>query len=551
MADAWETDYIIVGAGSAGCVLANRLSADPAAQVLLLEAGGDDRPLREPRHFWSNLMIHVPAGFANTITDPRVNWLYRTAPDPSTGGRVYTIPRGKTLGGSSSINGMVYIRGQQADYDYWNQIGCRGWSWDSVRPYFLRAENREQGPSEHHAVGGPLHVADIRSRHPVSEAAIAAAVALGVPQRDVNGGDQEGVCYYQQTMRGRLRCSAAAAYLHPIMRRSNLRVEIRALVTRIVVEHNRAVGVAFVRDGINQVVRARREVILCGGAVNSPQILQLSGIGPGALLQRLGVPVIRDSAEVGENLQDHYITTIRYNLKHGVKSINEQSHGVRFLGEAFRYLIAGKGLLSLPPAQLGIFVRSRPDLAGPDMRFHVMPATVDVERYAREGKLRLERSAGLTIAAGGLRPESRGHVRIVSTNPRQPPEIVPNFLSDPLDQDIAVRSLQWARALAAQDPLRPLIADGPMFDLPLDDYETWLRFARERGVSDNHLTCTCRMGSDEGAVVDPDLRVRGVEGLRVADASIMPRLVSGNTNAPVIMIAEKAADMILGRVLSA
>ncbi|MFN3943816.1 MAG: GMC family oxidoreductase [Allosphingosinicella sp.] len=544
MAEDIQADYIIVGAGSAGCVLAARLSEDGRSRVLLLEAGGDDRPLKEPSQFMSNLMIHVPVGYAQTLKDPKVNWLYLTDPDPGTLGRRHVWPRGKVLGGSSSINAMLYIRGQRADYDGWRQLGCEGWAWDDVLPYFRRAQNQERGPCDIHAVGGPLHVSDVTTRHPVSEAAIEACEALGLPRRDPNGPDQEGAEWYQVNIRNGRRCSAAVAYLHPAMDRPNLRVETRALAARILFEGKRAVGVEYVQDGTMKTARANAEVIVAGGAINSPQLLQLSGIGPAGLLREHGIDVVADLPGVGRNLQDHFVVGATYRLKPGTISVNELTRGWRFVKEVGRYLFSRKGLLTLSAAHIAVFCKSRPDLAGPDIQFHILPATMDSDKLVKQQKMVLEPEPGLTIAPCQLRPESRGHLSIRSRNPDEHPSIVPNYLADPLDQEVVLAGLRWGRRIAATAPLADYIAHEINPGPEVESDSEMLAYAREKGTTIYHPVGTCAMGRGPEAVVDPQLRVHGLEGLRVVDASIMPRLVSGNTNAPTIMIAEKASDMI-------
>lgn len=531
-----EFDYIVVGAGSAGCVLANRLTEDGKSTVLLLEAGGKD----------TSLMIHIPVGYAQTLKDPKVNWLYETEPDPGTHDRVHTWPRGKVLGGSSSINGLLYIRGQRQDYDGWAQLGLRGWSYDDLHPYFLRSQHQERDGMDGHAQGGPLNVSDVTERHPVSDAVIEAGKALGLPHRDVNGEDQEGVAYYQLTVKNGRRCSAAVAYLNPAKNRSNLQIETKALAARVLFDGKRAVGIEYTQNGQTKQAKARAEVILAGGAINSPQLLELSGIGDPELLQDKGIDVVSALPGVGENLQDHFVIGNRYRMKPGSPSVNQQSRGLAMIGEVFKYLTQRKGLLTLSAAHVAAFIRTRPELATPDVQYHILPATMDLQKMTETGDMELEKQPGITIAPCQLRPESRGSVHIKSAQHDAHPAIRPNYLSDPLDQQTAVAGIRWARELAAQAPLAQYIEHELEPGEALQSDEEILEFARETGGTIYHPVGTCKMGidGDKMAVVDAELRVRGVDGLRVIDASIMPRLVSGNTNAPTIAIAEKASDMI-------
>ena len=531
-----EFDYIVVGAGSAGCVLANRLTEDGKSTVLLLEAGGKD----------TSPMIHIPVGYATTLKDPKVNWLYETEPDPGTHDRVHTWPRGKVLGGSSSINGLLYIRGQRQDYDGWAQLGLRGWSYDDLHPYFLRSQHQERDGMDGHAKGGPLNVSDVTEKHPVSDAVIEAGKALGLPHRDVNGEDQEGVAYYQLTVKNGRRCSAAVAYLNPAKKRQNLQIETKALAARVLFEGKRAVGVEYTQDGQTKTAIARGEVILAGGAINSPQLLELSGIGHPDLLNDRGIETISALPGVGENLQDHFVIGNRYRMKPGSPSVNQQSRGLAMIGEVFKYLIQRKGLLTLSAAHVAAFIKTRPELATPDVQYHILPATMDLQKMTETGDMELEKHPGITIAPCQLCPESRGSVHIKSAQHDAHPAIRPNYLHDPLDQQTAIAGLRWARELAAQPALAQYIEHELEPGEALQSDEELLEFARETGGTIYHPVGTCKMGPDGDtmAVVDDQLRVRGVESLRVVDASVMPRLVSGNTNAPTIAIAEKASDMI-------
>ncbi len=533
-----DFDYIIVGAGSAGCVLANRLTADGKHKVLVLEAGPKD---------W-NPMIHIPVGYAQTLKDPSVNWLYQTEEDPGSGNRVHVWPRGKVLGGSSSINGLLYVRGQAADYDNWAQLGASGWSSSDVLPYFRRSEGNERLQDGLHGTDGPLNVSDATTRHPVSDAVVQAGMQAGLAfNDDVNGEAQDGISYFQLTVKNGIRWSAAQAYLKPAMKRLNLRVETDAHCVGLLFDGMRITGVQFRQDGRIVTAHAGREVILSGGAVNSPQLLELNGIGDPAVLQAAGIAVRHALPGVGANLQDHYVVSTQFRLKAGTVSVNELSRGWRLAAEVAKYAVSRRGLLTLSAAHVQAYVRTRPGLSGPDVQYHILPATADIPKYVEEQKWELEKAPGLTIAPCQLRPESRGTIHIKSADAFSPPVIKPNYLSDPLDQQTIVEGLKWARKLAAQPALAAYVDHEVFPGRDAADDAGLLEWARQSGTTIYHPVGTCRMGaaSDPGAVVDSDGRVFGVGGLRVVDASLMPRLVSGNTNAPTMMIAEKISDSLL------
>ncbi|HOL37068.1 MAG TPA: choline dehydrogenase [Rubrivivax sp.] len=525
-----EFDYIVVGAGSAGCVLAARLSEDPATRVLLLEAGPPDRS------FW----IHLPIGYGKTMWDKRVNWCFETDPDPNMNGRRIYWPRGKTLGGSSSINGLIYIRGQREDYDHWAALGNTGWGWDDLLPYFVKSEHNQRGASAAHGGSGPLKVSDIGAKHELIEAFIAGAGQCGVRRTDdFNGGDQEGAGYYQLTAWKGWRCSTATAYLKPARARSNLHIETEAQASGIVIESGRAVGVRYRQGGQTKTARARAEVLLAAGAIQSPQLLQLSGIGPAALLGRHGIAVVRDLPGVGENLQDHLQIRLIYECSKPI-STNDALNSL--FGQAslgMQWLFKRSGPLAVGINQGGCFMRALPDEAKtPDIQFHV--ATLSAEMAG--GKV--HPFSGCTFSVCQLRPESRGHIRIRSADPFEPPEMQPNYLATDLDRRTAVAGVKAARAIAASAPMRPLMKREVKPGADAADDAALLEFCRNNGATIFHPTGTCRMGSDALAVVDARLRVHGVPGLRVIDGSIMPTLVSGNTNGPIVAIAEKAVDMI-------
>lgn len=523
-------DYIVVGAGSAGCVLADRLSASGRHTVLLLEAGPADR----------NPWIHVPLGYGKLFRNRRLNWMYETEPEPELGGRRVFHPRGKVLGGSSAINGLVYMRGQARDYDIWAQMGNRGWSYDDVLPYFRKAEDQERGADAYHGTGGPVAVADQRDTHPLVEAFIAAGETLGIPRNDdFNGASQEGAGYFQTTSRNGVRCSAARAYLRPARRRETLRIETGAMVERVLFDGRMASGVAYRRGGELRVARARGEVLLCGGAINSPQLLELSGIGGGARLSGLGIEVLADRPAVGESLQDHFQVRLVMEATQRFTINDRYNNLLRRAGIGIEYALRRRGPLAVSAGVAGAFFRSRPDLETPDIQVHFVLFSTD-----RMGA-RLHPFPGFTASICQLRPESRGSVHIRSADPLAAPEIRANYLSTETDRQANVAGLKRLREILGAGPLEPLtrreVTPGPEVagDAALLDY------CRETGSTIYHPSCTCAMGPGAEAVVTPDLKVRGVERLRVVDGSVMPMLVSGNTNAPIIMIGEKAADMIL------
>jgi choline dehydrogenase len=524
-----EVDYLIVGAGSAGCVLASRLSADSHNAVLLLEAGGED----------NNPWIHVPVGYFKTMHNPALDWCYQTEPDEGVAGRQIDWPRGKVLGGSSSLNGLLYVRGQREDYDRWAALGNRGWSYAEVLPYFRKSEDQERGASAWHGVGGPLKVSDLRLRRPIADYFIAAAQEIGIPLNDdYNGAVQEGVGYFQQTAYKGLRWSTAKGFLKPARKRSNLIVQTRAQAYRVLFEGRRAVGVEYLQGGVRKCARARVEVILASGAIGSPQILQHSGIGPARVLRNAGVPVLHDLPGVGQNLQDHLQVRLVFRTRE--RTLNDEvNHPLRKAWIGLQYALWRTGPLTLAASQVAIFTRSSPAAERPDIQFHMQPLSAD-----KPGQGAHPFSA-FTASVCQLRPHSRGSVEIRCADPLQYPAIRANYLSDPRDHPVVIGGIRVARRITAAPSLAPHIVSE---FVPGEQYRSdaeLLDAARRFSQSIYHPAGTCKMGCDATAVVDDRLRVHGLAALRVVDASIMPELVSGNTNAPVIMIAEKAADMIL------
>ncbi|AWM86128.1 GMC family oxidoreductase [Microvirga sp. 17 mud 1-3] len=532
MADSDTFDYVIVGGGSAGCVLANRLSADRRHSVCLLEAGGRDN--------W--IWFHVPVGYLFAIGNPRSDWMFKTEPEPGLNGRVLNYPRGKVLGGCSAINAMIYMRGQREDYDNWRQMGLRGWGWDDVKPIFRRHEDHYLGEGEHHGAGGEWRIEPPRVRWDILDSFIEAAVEAGIPRTsDFNTGSNEGIGYFQVNQKNGRRWSAARGFLKPALSRPNLMVKTQARATRILFEGRRAIGVEIVQNGIKRQIRARREVIVSTGAVVTPQLLQLSGIGNGDLLRQHGIEVIHHAPGVGENLQDHLQLRPIYRV-HGTRTLNEDYRSLMRKGHmALQYALFRRGPLTMAPSQLGAFTRSSPRYATPNLQFHIQPLSLD--KFGEEP----HPFPAFTASVCNLRPTSRGSIRLREPDPLAPPSIRLNSLATDEDQQVAVDALRLVRQIVAMPALRKYRPEEYRPGSELTTDAELLHGAREIGTTIFHPVGTAKMGikSDPMAVTDERLRVRGIEGLRVVDASVMPTITSGNTNSPTIMIAEKGAMMIL------
>jgi choline dehydrogenase len=524
--EAREFDYVIVGAGSAGCVLANRLTASGQYSVLLLEAGPKD----------SNIWIHVPLGYGKLFKEASVNWMFQTEPEPGLNGRSVFQPRGKVLGGSSSINGLLYVRGQHEDYDRWRQRGNVGWGYDDVK----RAENQQRGANDYHGADGPLPVSDWRHHDPLSEAFVKAAAEVGIPTNpDFNGATQEGAGFFQTTTKRGRRASTARSYLRPAMRRSNLHVETEAQAQRLLFEGRRAVGVIYRQHGVERSARARKEMIVSSGAYGSPQLLQLSGVGPADLLTQHGISVVLDAPGVGNDLQDHMQVRIVMRCKQKVTLNDVMNNPLRQIIAGAQYAALRKGPLTIAAGTSGAFFKTDPRLASPDIQIHFLPFSTD-----KMGE-KLHPYSAFSASVCQLRPESRGSLRIKSTDPSAAPEIRINYLATETDRNAFIDGMKILRKILKAPALGPYVIDEAEPGPSVATDEQILEFCRQRGSTVYHPTSTCRMGNDPLAVTDQRLRVRGIEGLRVVDASVMPDLMSGNTNAPTIMIAEKASDMIL------
>lgn len=531
-----EFDYIVVGGGTAGCVLANRLSADPKTSVCLIEAGGTNK----------NMLINMPMGSGSTVYMPKFSWQMHSSPEPYSNNRSYYHPRGNVLGGSSCINGMIYIRGQQQDFNDWAAGGATGWDWQNVLPYFKLSEDQCRGADDWHGVGGPLHVSDAIVHYPTEDRLIAAANAIGIPtNNDFNGASQTGVGRFQASIKNGRRVSGATAYLEPIRSRKNLTILTGARTLSVEFKDKVAEGIVIRLGQRDMKLHAGREVILSAGAFQSPQLLKLSGVGPAAELREHGIGVVSDRAQVGENLHDHIGAPMSWKMKSADASLNQRLRPPRLFSEVLKYFFSKRGVMAMPSASVGLFTDSTGQGGRPDLQYHCLPLSGDLDAELEKGKADLSKFPGLTLMPYQLRPKSRGNITLQSADPIAMPKIIMNYFAEPEDLEVLVRGMKIAQRIVESEPLSELIDSRVYPEQERDSLEDFKEFARAYGHTGYHPVGTCRMGSDSESVVDCDLNVRGVERLRVVDASVMPVVVSGNTNSATVMIAEKISKVIL------
>jgi len=525
-----QMDYIVVGAGSAGCALAYRLAANSNASVLLLEAGSPAR----------NLMLHIPLGFAFLLKPHKNNWGYKTQAEPCLNNRSVDLPRGKVLGGCSAINGMVYVRGQATDFDRWAELGNEGWSYQDVLPYFIRSEDCENGASSYHGTGGPLWVGNVKNEFPICEDFIKAAQQAGYAlNADINAATQEGVGYFPHNIKNGKRLSSASAFLDEKIKPVNLTIMTHANTTRVITESKKAVGVECLVNGEIKVFMTKREIILCGGAINTPKLLELSGIGRKDILDKAGIALVHELSGVGENLHDHWNAYIKQGISRGATYFTE-SKPLKMIGNLFRYIFKKEGFLANPAALIAVFYKALDSAKTADAQIHFAPAASNFD--AKGNMVPIE---GITVASCGVRPSSRGYTHIVSHHPEQPPNILVNYLQTEHDQQVAIAAFKKARSILQADAMKPYGSNELEPGKHINTDEEILDYIRNTGDPVHHLAGSCKMGNDEMAVVDQQLRVHGIENLRIADASIMPEIVSGNTHAACVMIGEKCADLLL------